>query len=309
MFSYKHYVPILKGKDGEFRALELLPTMAKRNITPFIDITRQEPDFTTGRPREKIEVYLAKKAKKIRKAWSLDRELFVDVFDLDLGLRTSSGVHFSTFLFSCLRTLQVKSVPVIGLDRSEDIDYINAIAEIASTDKFGVCIRLLQDDLESSKETYNHVSDLVRALGLSRKGTDMLMDFRSLSMTDIDEVADTATGFLANLPNTMDWRTITLSASGFPQDLGGISPSSIDAVPRTEFDLRFELSRRGRKIRRMPTFSDYGICHPDILDFDPRYTPSAAIRYTIEREWLVLKARSVKRYTYSQFRVSIGIQN
>lgn len=303
MFGYKHYVPVLKGKEGEFRALQHLKSFARRNITPFIDIPRRDLDLTTNRPKETIDVYLAKKAKKIHKAWSFSREIFVDVFDLDLDLRTPNGIHFVEFLFSCLRKLNVKSVPVIGLDRSEDNDYVDAIRNIVSTDSLGICIRLLEEDLEMNTATYGDVYELIRTLGLSRNRTHLLMDFRSVSKTDLLNVVDTATNFLANLPNTTDWNTITLSASGFPENLAGISPRSIDSIPRTELDLRAELDRRKSSIQRFPTFGDYGICHPDILDFDPRvHTPSAAIRYTIEREWLIIKAGSIKRYKYDQFR-------
>jgi hypothetical protein len=129
------------------------------------------------------------------------------------------------------------------------------------------------------------------------------MDFRSVSENDLLNVADMATDFLANLPDSTDWKTIIISSSGFPENLGGIPPRSMDTIPRTELDLRDALFSRRRSIPRFPAFGDYGICHPDLLDFDPRvHTPSAAIRYTIEREWLIIKAGSIKRYKLDQFR-------
>jgi hypothetical protein len=58
MFGYKHYVPILKGKDGEFRALEHLTPKIRRNLTPFIDIPRGDIDRKTNTPKDPSEVYL-----------------------------------------------------------------------------------------------------------------------------------------------------------------------------------------------------------------------------------------------------------
>ncbi len=60
MFGYKHYVPVLKGKEGEFRALAHLPPNAKDRLTPFIDIPRRELDRKTNQPKESIDVYLEK---------------------------------------------------------------------------------------------------------------------------------------------------------------------------------------------------------------------------------------------------------
>jgi hypothetical protein len=201
-----------------------------------------------------------------------------------------------------IRDYDVEAIPVIGLDRSEDDDYVNAVRTAANTDKRGVCIRLLQEDLEVPNVTYKDANDLIKTLGLSKNNVHLLMDFRQVSNDDFHEASEIAEDFLANLPDTADWKTIILSSSGFPENLGCISPRTIGTLSRTELYLRDELFLRKRKIPRFPTFGDYGICHPDILDYDPRFTPSAAIRYTIERDWLIIKSGSLKKYGFDQFR-------
>jgi len=306
MFGYKHYVPVLKGKDGEFRALARLTPNARHNLTPFIDIPRRDLDFKTNQFKDSIDVYLEKKTKKIHKAWGTRRQIFVDVFDLELDLRTPNGSHFVEFLFSRLRNYNVQAIPVIGLDRSVDTDYVDAVRDAVYTDKRGVCIRLLDEDLSMPIDTYRDVDDLVGTLALPKNNVHLLMDFRSVAENDLDDVANMAIDFLANLPTTNDWKTITLSSSGFPENLGGILPNTIASLLRTGWNLRNELISKKRNITRFPAFGDYGICHPDLLDYKPYYTPSAAIRYTIEREWLIIKARSLKKYTFEQFR---GLSN
>lgn len=140
MFDYKHYVPVLKGKEGEFRALEHLTPNARHNLTPFIDIPRRNLDPKTKQPKDPIDVYLEKKAKKIHKGWGTTEQIFVDVFDLELDLRISNGTHFVDFLFSRLRNYGVQAIPVIGLDRSVDKDYVDAVRKTLSTDKRGVSV-------------------------------------------------------------------------------------------------------------------------------------------------------------------------
>lgn len=112
MFDYRHYVPVLKGKDGEFRALASLTPEAKRRLTPFIDIPRRDLDLKTNQPKNQIDAYLDKKARKIYRAWGTKRQIFVDVFDLELDLRTPTGTHFVEFLFSRLRNYDVQAIPV-----------------------------------------------------------------------------------------------------------------------------------------------------------------------------------------------------
>ena len=302
MFNHRHYVPILKGKDGEFRALACLPASSGPNFTPFIDVPRRDVDSSTKQPREAIDIYLAKKAKKLQRYWGTTRILFVDVFDLDLGLRTYDGMTCVESLFNQLRILNIKSIPVIGLDRSGDSDYVKAIRTIARADRRGVCMRLLKDDMEIPLDTFSYVDELIGDLGLTKNNIHMLMDFRSLPTDDIDDTTEIATNFLANLPNTPGWQSITLSASGFPENLGDVKKNSINTLPRTELSLRDRLFSNKRNIPRFPAFGDYGICHPDILDFDPKYTPSAAIRYTTDREWLIVKAENLKKHGFGQFR-------
>ncbi len=303
MFDYRHYIPILKGKEGEFKALAHLPDSAKNRITPFIDIPRGVLDMHTNRPKDPIDTYLSKKAKKIHGAWGTSRHIFVDVFDLDLNLRTPNGMHFVDHLFLLLRGYGVQAIPVIGLDRAGDISYVEAIKNILFQDHRGVCIRLLLEDFELFQDTYVNIEELIERLNSGIESTHILMDLRSIFEEDLDEIADIATSFLARLPHISHFQTITLSSSGFPENLGLISPHSVGTISRAELDLRDELFFRKGDIPRFPAFGDYGICHPDLLDFDPRlHTPSAAIRYTTEREWLIVKAGSLKKYSYEQFR-------
>lgn len=303
MFGYKHYVPILKGKDGEFRALTRLTPSVRRKITPFIDIPRVDTDINTNKPKDPIQVHLEKKAKKIRKFWGTDQEIFVDVFDLDLDLRTPNGKHFLEFLFSQLRTNSVQAIPVIGLDRSTNTAYVKAVRNAVAADNRGICVRLLREDMETPRPTYADIDDLTRTLQLSPRQVHLLLDFRDISEGDLYDLAEIATAFLASLPDPSAWKTITVSSSAFPENLGAVPPRSVESLPRVELQLRDELASRKRKIPRFPTFGDYGICHPDLLDFDPRtHTPSAAIRYTTERKWLIVKAGSIKKHKLEQFR-------
>ncbi|WP_319407474.1 beta family protein [uncultured Desulfosarcina sp.] len=302
MFGSKHYVPILKGKDGEFRALSKLNPNTLVGFTPFIDVPRRDVDPKTGIPKLEVEEYLRRKAEKISKNWRKDRPVFVDVFDIDLELETTNGTYFLEYLYSCLRRCGVQSIPVIGLDRIGERRYVNAIRKILSKDKRGLCIRLLEEDIEMPSTSFSDIFDLLTDLKEPIQNVHLLMDFRSIFNKNIRDVADTAANFLNKVRTPSEWATITLSASGFPENLGCVSCRSVKAIPRVEWDLRTFLMAKKNIIPRFPTFSDYAICHPDLLDYDPRFNPSAAIRYTIDNDWLIVKAGSLKKSGFSQFR-------
>jgi hypothetical protein len=301
MFDHTHYVPILKGKEGEFRALSLLSERTKPNITPFIDIPRIDLNWTTNLPKDTVEGHLAKKAKKIAGAWGTERPVFVDVFDLSLDLKTTAGTHCIDFLFTELRKLRVKAIPAVGLDRSSNGDYLRAVGRTIRKDSRGVSIRLLSDDMEVPIDGYAAVTDLIATLGLSEEEVHLLMDFRDITEDGLPNVTAMATRFLTSLPTPKFWKTVVLACSAFPENLGGIPTRSVRSLPRSEWDLRNAIVRN-KKIPRLPAFGDYGICHPDLQDYDPRFTPTAAIRYTIERGWLIVKAASIKKYKNEQFR-------
>ena len=308
MFSYKHYVPILKGKDGEFRALIRLTSSARNNLTPFIDIPRRDLDLQTNKPKDPIDVYLKRKAQKIHKAWGTHRQIFVDLFDLDLDLRIPSGTHFVEFLFSRLRNHDVRAIPVTGLDR--DDDYNTAVEQIISVDKRGVAIRLQREDIEAPPSTQVDIKDLLVDLKMREKDVHLVLDFRELHRNDLAQKVNDAMEFLINFADLKEWKTLTLSASGFPEHMGEVQRHSLQLIPRTELGLWEQVltKLKEKNLTRFPAFSDYGICHPDMLDFNLAMNPSANIRYTILRDWLIVKGAGLKKkthgrtsYEYSQF--------
>ena len=305
MFGHKHYVPILKGKEGEFRALSTLAPVSKRILTPLIDIPRRDINPDTQQPNKLLESYLSKKANRIYSCWGSTRPIFVDLFDLALDLRMKNGDHFISYMFEHLRQNNVQAIPTTGLDR--DDQYQIAIRDVISKDGRGGCIRLLAEDIEDPATTVRDLSDLLQFIRITQEGVHLILYFRSLPDGSEHRAADLTIDFMGTLPFVDALNTISVAASGFPENLAKINPYSIYRIPRTEWRLRQILISQRNRLPRLPAYGDYGICHPDILDFDPRiHTPSAAIRYTTDLNWIILKAGSLKRYGFHQFHQLAG---
>ena len=128
MFDYNHYVPILKGKSGEFDAIKNLPNEIRENITPLIDIPRVSLKYPQKIQKEPLEAHFEKVINKLYKAWGTDLPLFVDIFDINPSARTSIGGHPIDCIFKLLKKSAIQGIPTTGLDR--DSEYNAAIKKV-----------------------------------------------------------------------------------------------------------------------------------------------------------------------------------
>lgn len=299
MFDHRHYVPLLKGKAGEFGALAELSSDTKAKITPFIDVPPVTEDWRTKKPSKPLGVHLTDIAKKTKVAWGVERPLFVDLFWIDLKERTENGAHPLGAMFDRLRKTNVLGIPSTGFDRDED--YNDEAKSIIDTDRRGVCIRLLDDDMEDLASLEEQLNELRGALGVGRKSVHLLMDFREVGSGDVDRCAQVGIEVINSLSNIGDYRTVTLAASGFPGSLAKVEATSTMKLPRTELSLWKKVSA-GKGLTRIPTFGDYGIAHPELLEADWRkFKLSGSIRYTLEKDWLIVKGGSIEKYGFKQF--------
>lgn len=104
-------------------------------------------------------------------------------------------------------------------------------------------------------------------------------------------------GFLAEVPEPTRWRTLTLSGCAFPKSMGEVPRLGAMPFGRLEWAAwRDCLFSNRRHLRRLPTFSDCAIQHSSGVEgFDPRtMRPSAAVRYALGDDWLLIKGVSTK---------------
>ncbi len=293
MFDHKHYVPILKAKEGEFGALSELTEKVKKQITPVIDIYKED---NSGKA---LDVYLHKIGNKILSSWGDTHPIFVDLFGINLKDRVSDGSHPLTYLFDHLRTIKVKAIPLTGFDRDEA--YNEALSSIIKNDEMGFCVRILADDMVDTDDLSDNLNTLLVDLNVAEKSIHLLLDFRELKIDKVPWAVATAINTINNLPSVNTWNTLTVAASGFPGSLADVGTQSVKKIPRTEFLLWKALFGRKSEINRMPAFGDYGVAHPDLLSLDwrkVRLVPN--VRYTLPTEWLVLRGGTNKKYGSKQ---------
>ncbi len=298
MFDDKHYVPILKGKNGEFGALQSMTSAAKGLVTPLIEIPPIPWDHRNDSPAKTIDQHLLKVDGKLQKSWGLDHTFFVDLLWIAERETMCDGTHPMACLFERARQRGLKAIPVTGLARGEG--YQQACRKIIADDKRGVCVRLQKEDFEESQNLNAQIAGLLNSLLVSPPETDLLLDLGSLH-TDSGKASVDVLSLIKAVPNLRRWRSFVLGATGFPVDLMGLPPSEISQVWRSEWALWRRISA-DPDVPRAPRFADYAIAHPQPPEVDPRIMrPSASIRYTTDDVWLILKGKNLKDHGYRQF--------
>ncbi len=293
--DHRHYVPILKSKQGEFGALQRLREEDRDRLTPLLDVVRVPFNWKTQKPSKELGEHLAAKAAKFTAAWG-SRLAFVDLYDIDLAYRVSGNKHPLLFVFERFREEGATAIPVTGFDR--DRNYNNAVKAIHQADGRGVCIRLLQEDLLLMGSLADQVAGMSAQLGVPLERTHLVIDLRELKPRDVPSYSRLVRDALWALDDTTRGvASLVLSASSMPSQLGDAVPTgNTDSLERLEF--RFWRSLVANSdLGRLPSFGDYGIVAPDFLELNPKTISIApTIRYTTQKNWLIMRGISTKKH-------------
>lgn len=292
MFDHKHYVPILKAKAGELKALKEASMDVRAAFTPVLEIMDIAPKWVEGEddpvPSKSGEAHIKSVADNIAKAWGADKEFYADGFYIEEMDSFTDGREPIGALMDCFRAANLKAIPVAGLDRVKE--YTIAVKDAIEKDGRGLCIRLLESDLISD-DLDKQLKATLKYFSLSENKVDLLVDYGPVITP-----RSTIVPLVASLPSLADWRTVTIAACSFPPDMSKVAQYSTIELPRDEWLNWTYLRSRMENIKRMPTFGDYTINHPVPSEVDPReMRMSANIRYTGTTTFVVAKGEVLPR--------------
>lgn len=292
-----NYIPIIKSKRGELKALGLLKESVKNEITPLIDIHRIEKDFDENPPKPKrsMDEHIERRAKSIIKLWGSNRPLFIDFFDIPLDELTNEGKIPIEILMGTLRNSRMLAIPTTGLDRNDN--YNNAIKRIIEEDERGLCLRIQNDDMVSPIKTGDIIANLLTVIGTSYNKVHLLLDFRSCPLPDLSKNTELARRFIKGMPSINKYQSLIIAGSSIPGSIAEIvDKNSTVLLKRTEWELWLALKRM-KGIKRIPKYADYGVVHPDgppEIDFRKmRKNVNAKIRYTLNKAYLIARGEKL----------------
>ena len=293
------YVPILKGKEGEFAALETLPPAVKPLVTPLIEVPGVPFDFALGRSARSLDEHTRSVLERMSKSWGAN-EFYLSTPYFGEDEHLADGRCALDFLLSECKKRDLRVIPVIS-PRSSDACF-KTLFERKNHDET-VCIRLSTSDFTEDVDTDEVLSDLLQRIGRgSVNGLDLVVDFGDLEFEDAIAAFMARSVLAMPVPLNEAWTNVIFAASSFPKDLSSVGPNSITLLPRREWKLWKEIHGKRSAIPRNLVFGDYAISHPTQRELDPRtMRMSASIRYTAPNDWLIVKGRNVNQYGFEQF--------
>jgi len=297
MFDHRHYVPVLKWKQGEYLALSKLAAPIKASITPLIEIPPIGWDFEESRLSKTVDDHLKKFGRRLRQKWG-DRPIFVDLWLIDPNMLTKGGLTPLECAFQDAQAEGAHPVPVTGIHR--EASYQDAVRCIVQASKQGVCFRLELEDW-ADPASLTKLQKLLADFGLRANEADVVLDLKAPNFMPIEGFTKLLGAVYPAFASAEPWRTVTIAGTAFPKSMGGIDSGS-HLVTRCEWLAykAFVTANKGKV--RIPTFGDYAIAHPQLPKEDMRkLKPAATIRYTVDDAWHITKGANVRDNGFGQY--------
>lgn len=277
VFGVGHYVPVLKVKRGEKKALGLLSSTVRKNVTPLLEVV-ERTDKTFDRHLDTAFTGL------VDAVYSFDR-CFIDTHEI-----ASDGPKATKKVFQRAMDEGIVFTPVVGMSRS-------AVIKVAlEYNENGIALRLMRDEFEAGG-LEARIQKFVMQHELVHQDIDLIVDLGPVEELIQPGVEALAAAFFDEIPEQNSWKTLTLSACAFPRSLG-LDAHSNRRIERLDW-LAWKSFNNYREAAglRLPTYSDYAIQHPaGVEGFDPRFMHvSASVRYTNDDSWLLIKGESLRR--------------
>lgn len=273
----RHYVPFLKGKQGERLAVRSLDPSVKGAITPAFQLI-------AGRSAETLE----REMRQLADGWTGFGPVLIDAAWLDPA---ATRLHPLRLVGDLGTRLRIPVIPVIS--PASDAGYRAAARAVIGTHHYGAAIRL--PAASWLPDLAKPVIDDLLSDGLQPAETDLLLDAEAIAN---DAALNLHTALrdrsLSGLPYLTDWRRVILMGGSFPTDLTGIQTGSVVRLPRREWVLWSGIVSPRRDIG----YGDYGVAHPQTADeiTTPRAIPVyPQLRYTTTDTFAVTKGRDLRR--------------
>jgi hypothetical protein len=284
-FGPEHYVPVLKLKRAEAKAMTLLDASIRSALTPLFEVVELgdsdnedeevEVRATIGRHIEKAVEYLTE----------VVEDAGVNRYFLDCRSIANEGPDATRAIIEGVSDLGAWCVPVTGITRDDD-----GLVELATESGAGIALRLTRDDLRTGRVKRELLS-WVKTHAFAPSSVDVIMDLGAVGDMVEDGVQSEMERFLSALPTPLQWRTLTISAVAFSPS--GVETSSTARRDRLDWRVwRDHVHARGDSLARVPTFSDGAVQHPRGVENIPveilrNFAPT--IRYATADEWLIIK--------------------
>jgi hypothetical protein len=291
------YIPILKWRQGEYQALSRLTPEVANKILPLVEIPPIEWDFELGKLAKTLDDHLKRFSHRVIAKWG-QRPILVDLHLLGSSDIMADGRHAATYIFTELRKEGATAVPVSGIGRKPN--YQQAVADIIAHDQRGVCLRVSLEDL-SNADIEQRLNALMMQFEVQPSDVSLVIDLGAPAFEPISVFCNAIRAAISQISLRENARTFCISGTAFPESMSSLQ-NGLQRIPRSEWTLFKQYIASASLDERLPIFGDYGIAHPSLPSGDMRILkPSATIRYTTDKSWIVVKGANVRDNGFGQY--------
>nr|WP_272927037.1 hypothetical protein [Streptomyces sp. SID8382] len=268
------YVPILKGKAGEFMALEHATPELRARIRPVMEIV-PDPDL-----RDILETFCDHAMDAVPNGMVLTVDCgalpVVQVLQGDIGGPMARASE----------SLGLRGVTMCPVVRCTDTDGVMAEAASAvAGHQGGACLRItVAADSSDPVPDEGQIRALLRRLKVEPEEIDLLIDAGPVRSIPGRDSAMVCLLEALRLLSPWRWREKCVAAGAFPVNLSGFPRGQATPVPRLDAQLWQQVINRWDG--EPPDFGDFGVTHP-CMPVKSKGTPDPNMRYTTRGDWQV----------------------
>lgn len=290
------YVPFLKLKQNEIRAIGDLDKEVNEDIIPFFDITQIE-DLGDKVLKEN----LISRKKDIEKNFKNSQLLYIDNYDH----QDSSNCNYELVL-ETYKNLNI--IPVIGIDR--DDEHIDSVIDYLGTKDSNkkLAIRFNVSDIQSFNIIKDDIEDyLIPCIKLCND-LHIIIDLRIIDENNINYLENRVTKFIYEIEKYLLCNKIIITSSIFPPIIGKIiKTNQIATIDRLEHKIWGNIKKNLFNNNNL-IFGDYTNVSPDYAEptismsiIQNVMTPK--VSYTEENTYYLIRGKAFKssKYGFDQY--------
>ncbi|TQJ23674.1 T4 beta protein [Micromonospora sp. A202] len=263
------YMPILKGREGEFKAFAHLPTALVSHILPIFEVVA-----TANGPIKDAYRFV----NQVRESAPADLRIAVDVRHLS---DPTEGVRLP--LRDIAYDLAAWGIPMLPVLHLYDTEARLADVRLAADLHSGHTILRLGSDNRGPDdgEAEEALDRLQNEIGLTIEHCHLVLDVSEVrserDLTRVEPVVRKCASWARRYP----WRSITVAAGAMPQSISHLPVHRPTALRRWDLQLWQRVQDLGIQ------YADYGIAHPGIAG--AAWRPMPSLRYSDDEVWWIYR--------------------
>ena len=284
------YIPILKFKRGELTAISDLLEPTKDSVCPLLVATPPAIDADSGDIIDTVDTVLNRYKELIIKCWK-DRSFLLDFWYYPDASEFFESNRDKVKAFFIEHPQAIPCFPVY--------DEGTAGRPLIDARGFGAKIgyRILTNLIEDEELVSSTADSIHKDPGATVCSVILDLGFIGGAVADKRRTAKLFLSEIEEITGVDDFSVKALTGTSFP---AGIPPGryAIHRFPREEKEIWDSLKSKDGLV-----FSDYATVNPEHKDFDPRtMSLGGKIRYTLDKEFVIVKGESIKNGGSDQFR-------